>query len=316
MSFKQTVWGYIDENGVEILDCKPNELGDHGKGINLMIKNSNYYISRIIPYILKNKDKRIHVINASLEEQALLFYLELDKVCGTLSWDFENDPMPIRTWLERKISPFPHLVNTLWMLDHKGLTPKPSKIDSKIPLTHNVSYSRPEILDFDRKVYKEFKPQNKSLAIVPCTQGKPYHKRKYKVDSTFTKISGKGKDVLQQYLNDETYDKIVLTSLGLIPREYWLYPVVLNYDTGTRDMWKLLCLCKRFFEKNQYEKYVVLVKFKPYRDIIRLLMDMGVIERDRVEFVGEDEKSNGLRIMFYPGEYKLYNEKKSNKRVN
>ncbi len=315
MSFKQTVWGYIDENGVEILDCKPNELGDKGKGINLMIKNSGYYISRIIPYILKNKDKNLQVVNASLEEQNLLFYLGLNEICKTIG--FITPPsIPLRDWIENKISYSPQLVNTLWMLDHKGLTPKPSKIDSKIPLTHNVSYSRPEILDFDKKVYKEFKPQNKSLAIVPCTQGKPYHKRKYKVDSTFTKISGKGKDKLQQYLNDDSYDKIVLTSLGLIPREYWLDPVVLNYDTGTRDMWKLLCLCKRFFEKNQYEKYVVLVKFKPYRDIIRLLIDIGIIERDRVEFVGDDEKSNGLRIMFYPGEYKLYSEKKPNKRIN
>jgi hypothetical protein len=33
---------------------------------------------------------------------------------------------------------------------------------------------------------------------------------------------------------------------------------------------------------------------------------MGVIDKDKVEFIGEDEKHNGLRIMFYPKEYNLY----------
>lgn len=301
---KLTTWGYINEEGIEILDFKPNE-SDKNRGINLMIKNSGYYASRIIPYLLKNKDKNIKVINASIEEQALLFYLDLHEISNTFGFTFESDDEDVRVWIEKKISHIPSLVNTLWMLDYKGITPK-HDINKSIPLTQNISYSRPEILEFDKKVYKEFKPKNKFLALIPCTQGKPYHKRKYKSNSSFTKISGGGKDILHSYINDESYDKIVLTSLGLIPQENWLDSVVLNYDTGTRDMWKLLCMCKRFFLKNKYEKYVVLVKFKPYRDIIRNLIDMGVIERDRVEFVGEDEKSNGLRIMFYPNDYKLY----------
>jgi hypothetical protein len=299
-----TTWGHI-ENGIEVLDFKPHET-DKKRGINLMIKSSQYYLSRIIPYIKKAKHSNFRLDNISYEEEAILFYLGLHTKCNTR--DFTNEinesGLDVRTWIEKTVSTKASLTNTLFTLDYKKLTPK---INSKnIPLTHNNSYSRPEILEFDEKIYNTFKSNSKQLVIIPCTQGKPYHKRKPKIDSSFTKISGNGKHLLHSYINDESYDKIVLTSLGLIPQDNWLDDTVMKYDTGTRDLWKLLCLCKRFFLKYKYEKYIVLVKFKPYRDIIRNLIDMDVIDKDKVEFIGEDEKHNGLRIMFYPKEYNLY----------
>lgn len=304
MEYNLTVWGYMDED-VEVLDFQVHKPTDKNRQINSMIKTSGYFLSRVVPYIIKNKDKKFRCDNISLPEQLLLYYLGLHKITNTL--DYSSNRLinnNIRSTVEKLISSHPALVNTLWMFDHKGLSPKEES--TSIPLTTINSYSRPEVLEFDKKVYDNFKPQNKQVAIIPCTQGKPYHKRRYKAETTFTKISGNGKGLLHQFINDESYDKIVLTSLGLIPKEYWLDEVVMNYDTGTRDLWKLLCLTKQFFLKNQYEKYVVFVKFKPYRDIIRNLIDMGVIQKDQVEFVGEDEKANGLRIMYYPNNYKLY----------
>lgn len=317
MEKELTTWGYLDENGVEILDFNIHKETDKGRGINSMIKNSGYFLSRIIPYIQKNKNGRVFRLdNISEEEAAILYYLDMDEFINPIPFDNElrKSKLSIRDWIEQKLSNNPALINTLWTLDHKGVTPKPSKIEN-IPLTNITSYSRPELLAFDEKVYKNFEPVASKIVILPCTQSKPYHKRKYKVDSNFTKISGGGKMLLQSYINDEDYDNIVLTSAGLIPQEFWEDEIVMNYDTGVRDMWKLLCLTKRFFEKNEYDKYVVIVKFKPYRDILRNLVDMGVIDRNKIEFVGEDENPNGLRIMFYPKSYALYPDDK-NKQIN
>lgn len=299
-----TTWGYMDGD-IEVLDFKSNEH-DKKFPINLMIKSSGYYLSRVIPYIKKAKHSNFRLDNISYEEDAILFYLNLHTKCNTRDFtdEINKSGLDIRTWIEKVVSTHPPLTNTLFTLDYKKITPKSE--NTNISLTHINSYSRPEILEFDEKIYNSYKPNSNHLVICPCTQGKPYHKRKPKINSSFTKISGNGKHLLHSYINDESYDKIVLTSLGLIPKENWLDDVVMKYDTGTRDLWKLLCLCKRFFLKYKYEKYIVLVKFKPYRDIIRNLIDMGVIEKDKVEFIGEDEKHNGLRIMFYPKEYNLY----------
>lgn len=299
-----TVWGYIDGD-TEVLDFQVHKETDKNRGINMMIKKSGYFLSRVIPYLIKNKDKKIRLDNISYEETVILFYLDLNKDFDILFLEEENGyKLDKRIWVEQQICRIPALVNTLWTLDYKGFTPKTES--ESIPLTQITSYSRPEILEFDSLVYNDFKPKQKRIAIIPCSSGKPYHNRKYDETKTFTKISGGNKHVIAKYLADESYDKVVLTSLGLIPQEFWLNDVVMKYDTGTRDLWKLLCLTKRFFEKNKYDKYDVLVKFKPYRDIIRNLIDMGTIDKDKCEFIGNDEKSNGLRIMFYPNEYKLY----------
>jgi predicted RNA-binding protein len=302
MEYQLTTWGYMDGD-VEVLDCKIHKPTDKIRGINQMIKGSGYYLSRIVPHIIKHPNKKYRLDNISYEEEALLFFLNLHETCNTTDFSNSIEDNKMRTWIEKIVSPIPSLVNTLWMFDYKGISPIIP--EDTIPLTHITSYSRPEILSFDKQVYNTFKPQTKKLAIIPCSQGKPYHKRNHK-PKEFQKISGKGREVLQQYLYDEEYDKIVLTSLGLIPKEFWMNDVVMSYDTGTRDLWKLLCLCKNFFEKNKYDEYVIIVKFKPYRDIIRLLIDMRVLDKEKVTFIGDDEKSNGLRIMFYPNQYKLY----------
>jgi len=301
-----TTWGYMDGD-IEILDFQVHKETDKGRGINMMIKKSGYFLSRIVPYLLKNLNKKIILINYSIEEYFLLKYIlspYFDQYENNIIFNHVWGSPVSRSKLEQILINSPSLINTLWTLDYKGLTPK--NLEENIPLTNNISYSRPEILEFDKKVYTTFTPKTNKCVIIPCSSGKPYHKRKHNPEKSFAKIQGKNKHTLHEYISNDEYDKIVLTSLGLIPQDFWLDPIVMAYDTGTRDLWKLLCLCKRFFTKYKFDEIIVLVKFKPYRDIIRNLIDMGVIEKNKVTFVGDDEKPNGLRIMFYPNDYKLY----------
>ena len=278
-----------------------------------MIKNSGYFLSRIVPYLRKKKDKKIILKNENDAELSLLYYLgfEIDKYISSVN-NFSKiyskeikEEGDKRIWIEKKIQNYPHLVNTLWMFDYKKISPTPDKINP-IPLSNNLSYSRPEVLEFDTKVYKEYKPKVNKCVILPCSTSKPYHKRKYKKPLKFTKIAGSGKYKLQQMIENPDYENIVLTSLGIIPEQFWEDEVVLNYDTGARDLWKLLCITKQFFLKNSFEEYQVYVKFKPYRDIIRNIVDMGVIDKNKIKFIGEDDSPSKPRIIYYPKEYKLY----------
>jgi len=317
--------GWI-ENGYEIIDILPNKLFDKGKASFIMLKCAGYFLTNVvIPYISKRPNSKIKLININYLEYCFLYYLKLNqfvdktklnlnspsiilnslefnKVEQMLDYSVKNNSL--RILIESLISCSSQLVNSLWMLDNKGKTPNWDLKEDEIILSNINSYSRPDLLELDNKIYNEFTPENKKVVILPCSSSRPYHKRKFKIGSN-TNTSGKNKFIIQDYIDNKSdYDKLVLTSAGIVPQEYWKHPIIMTYNTGTRDLWKLLILCKNFFTKNKYDKYEIVVGLKPYRDIIRLLICMNVIDEDKVEFIGEDCGPNKVGMQFYPKFYK------------
>jgi predicted RNA-binding protein len=300
--YKITNLGYINENGKEVLDFHSHPT-DKGKTSNLMTKGAGYFLSVIAGYLNKNKHRidEFEFHNTTYEEDLLLMYLGfLNDSKYPILEDILKSGLELRTFVEQRISHVSALVNTLWMLDYKRLTPKLEY--ETINFGSILTYSRPEVLDINEKIYDEFVPKTKECVIIPCTSSRPYHKKKFK--PTTAKLY-KNKLILQEVIEDPSSDNIVITSIGLIPEDFWSEEAILKYDTGTRDLWQLLCNVKKFFTKYKFDKYYVYVGFKPYRDIMRVMCDMGVIDRDKIEFVSKDGGGAG-GMQFYPKEYRLY----------
>ncbi|MFQ6089322.1 MAG: DUF5591 domain-containing protein [Candidatus Methanofastidiosia archaeon] len=117
-------------------------------------------------------------------------------------------------------------------------------------------------------------PENKILFFLNCTWGKPYHE-----SWIFKSIS----KAIQEVRNLEEFHFIVVSSAGLVPREYWDYYPFNSYDA---DPWKFSPQdrksyveinskrVKRYLEKHQkaYERILV---FLPEKDAARIAVEKG-----------------------------------------
>ena len=72
-------------------------------------------------------------------------------------------------------------------------------------------------------------------------------------------------------------EQTVVTALGVIPETYWREPLVMSYDAGAVDLWRVFQLLRFFFTVNHPRLVVDCLSFKPYSDMLGLLRDLGLI---------------------------------------
>jgi len=182
----------------------------------------------------------------------------------------------LRTFVESITALDPLLADLLYIVDHScdvsGLpigqdTSNGSKL---IRLSSWQSYGRPEILRFEAAVDDMYK--SKSVAVVlPCSRKRPYgcsrtHKKIWQALTKLGYQSGK-------------VDQLVVTSLGVVPQQFWEHPVVVGYDAGVPDIYRVLRLARRFFARNRYRDVIDCLQFAPYSDVFRILQREKIVKR-------------------------------------
>lgn len=163
------------------------------------------------------------------------------------------------------------LGDALQRLDVAALIPRVEKATPsvKVPLTSWHSYSRPEVRSFEHALIS-WRPQKSKAIFLPCGRARPYDK-----SATHLRLIQKLKSWA---VKPEEFDLIVITSLGPVPEPFWRHELVLRYDTGVRDIYRMLVLLRRLLAgKKQYTAALDCLGFRPYRDLLSIVSREGLI---------------------------------------
>lgn len=202
-----------------------------------------------IPFLVYCKMVILNVV----KDDSIYDEIDITKYCKSLS------NIKLRLLTETSASLTPLISDTLYQLDNKI-----DKIDEleegkikSVEITNWQSYGRSYITDLDKQI-KEFKNQKKICLLLPCVGKRPYNHEKLNIEN----------------YDNENYHKVVLSSIGIIPEEFWNSEVVMKYNTGVPDIWRVFKLAKYYFEKNKYDKIICYLDYAPYIEIVEILKEI------------------------------------------
>ncbi|WP_020398671.1 DUF5591 domain-containing protein [Kordiimonas gwangyangensis] len=215
---------------------------------------------------------------SGLTEETLIYEIEAAKRNGQL-----------RLLLEAVASVDVTISETLQRIDEASLGPiNPisevrTSYDEPIILSNWHSYLRPDIRRFEAEV-PTLEQQNKKILLLPCGKKRPYHQ-----SPTYKNLTGR---LFEAGYDLEDYDQVVVTSLGFIPKETWEHSIVMRYDTGVRDLYRMLVMGRRLLKNCFYEEALDCLSFRPYRDLVSILGMEGHFKKI--------QRPNGLRVRTIP----------------
>lgn len=172
----------------------------------------------------------------------------------------------LRVLVEGLASFDPLVADVLHRLDRRLNLPAPA-VEGRIPFTGWQSYGRPEILDFETRLLSGVARNSETVVLLPCARRRPYGGSK-----THRRLLGG----LAAGVADGA-DQIVISSLGVIPQALWSDPVVLAYDSGVPDIYRVLRLMRAYFGEARYALAIDCLEFEPYRDCLRIIQREGLI---------------------------------------
>ena len=139
-----------------------------------------------------------------------------------------------------------------------------------IILSNWLSYTRPEFRDYEEAL-KQYRQGSRSAIFLSCGRTRPYHLSRTHVRLRRA-LEAEGVDI-------DCHDVIVMTSIGPVPQPLWQHPVVMLYDTGIRDIYRVLTLLRRLLHGTQYEVGWDCLSFRPYRDVLDIVTREGRIRK-------------------------------------
>ncbi len=137
----------------------------------------------------------------------------------------------------------------------------------RIRLTNWHAYGRAEVIAYERDLLAGFEQRHEDVIFLPCGRTRPYDR-----SPTHRRLC---RSLGQAGVDIARHDVIVITSLGPVPEALFDHPTVMAYDTGVRDIHRMLTLFRRIFRGVRYRTAWDCMAFEPYRDIIRSLRTDG-----------------------------------------
>jgi len=251
------------------------------------------YNGEALVSLAKRKDKiRFFVFNCPKDYVPLVLYLGHDvdfaSVRDTTLGSMEFFPVDfvvetsrealkeegkLRDLVEIFANSSPRVADILYRIDHMGVT-KDKRIAGrkKINFSSWASYGRSYIRDISKEMANFVDDKEKCL-ILPCAGRRPYNESKIH------------KEIYPGVEDLESFGKVVVTSLGVIPEKFWNHSVVLSYNAGVPEVWRLYQLCKVYFTKNNYKEYRNFIEFEPYLEVLKLCGIEAPSERKSREYV-------------------------------
>ncbi|RWD65943.1 DUF5591 domain-containing protein [Mesorhizobium sp.] len=143
-----------------------------------------------------------------------------------------------------------------------------SSPDEDIRLTCWHSYSRPEIRALDT-LLREYRQQHDDVLFIPCSRSRPYTiSQSHRRFLAIARAAG---------LAPDRMDIIVITSIGPIPQSLWSHDIVRRYDTGVRDIYRLLVQLRALLRDTRYQQAWDLMTFVPYSDLLSIVQREGLL---------------------------------------
>lgn len=165
------------------------------------------------------------------------------------------------------------LCETLQRVDaRKGVDAHCDSGAREVRLTTWHSYSRLDVLRFDSLI-ATFSQSKQGVLFIPCAKARPYtNSQSYR--RLMTRMRAAGMDL-------DRFDKIVITSIGPVPEAQWDNDFVQRYDTGVRDIYRLLVQLRRMLKKTHYDEAWDFMSFVPYSEVLNILALEGAIPRPK-----------------------------------
>jgi Domain of unknown function (DUF5591) len=183
----------------------------------------------------------------------------------------------LRELVESVVTLDPVLADFLYILDNtmdyrNTPTKQDNTVCSKVKLTNWQSYGRQEIKELLGEIDK-IRSAKTTAVVLPCSRRRPYgaSRTHHKVWQQLAPLGVEAACVHQ----------IVITSLAVVPDELWNHPIVLRYDGGVPDIYRILQLSRRYFSRNRYHQVIDCLHFRPYSDVLRILAIEGTISELR-----------------------------------
>jgi hypothetical protein len=174
----------------------------------------------------------------------------------------------LRTLVEAFASLDPLIADVLYKLDRRMST-KIVDPPLRLPLTGWQSYGRPDVLGLNKLIEKSARATFDVAVVLPCARKRPYARSR-----THRRIWQK---LEAQSVDRSRVDSLVVSSIGIVPEALWEHPVVLAYDSGVPDIYRILRLMRSYFRKARYTLVIDCLEFKPYSDCLQIIAREGVV---------------------------------------
>jgi hypothetical protein len=199
---------------------------------------------------------------SELSEAEMLQHCETAKRNGTL-----------RCLVESVVTLDPVLADALYILDNsippEFSTQEPFHSSRKqVRLTNWQSYGRPEVRRLELAIGKISVKEDLAI-VLPCSRHRPYG-----TSRTHVRIWRTLRDL---GFKPSSAHQVVFTSLAIVPQELWNHPIVIAYDAGVPDIYRLLRLARSYFSRNSYKDVIDCLEFEPYSDVLAILSREGLI---------------------------------------
>ena len=144
------------------------------------------------------------------------------------------------------------LCETLQRIDSRLLWPADASESREVRLTNWHSYNRADVRAYDSAL-AGFRQTRQGVMFIPCAKARPYQR-----SQAHRRLMGVA---TQAGLDVENLDKIVITSIGPVPEPLWSADFVQRYDTGVRDIYRLLLQTKGLLKSTSYREAWDLMSF-------------------------------------------------------
>ena len=169
-----------------------------------------------------------------------------------------------RAFLEAVAALDPVIADLVYIVDHKlaaaGHTNAGTERSNLLNTWH--SFGRPEIVRLQERMCRHI-IHSDSILLLPCSRRRPYSE-----SNTHTRIAQK---LTEAGYNARDFSQVVVTALGVIPSQFWRHPIVMTYDAGAVDLWRVFQLLRAFFAVNRTRTLIDCLSFKPYSDMLNTL---------------------------------------------
>jgi predicted RNA-binding protein len=174
----------------------------------------------------------------------------------------------LREMVEAFASLDPLVADVLYRLDRRMVAPAPSYA-GRVRLTGWQSYGRPEVLHLNEVIGDAAHSRHVTAVLLPCAR-----KRPYQTSRTHKRIWSR---LAERAIDRDNVDKLVVSSIGIVPESFWDHPVVLAYDSGVPDIYRVLRLMRAYFTRARFERVIDCLEFKPYSDCLQIVAREGLI---------------------------------------
>lgn len=176
-----------------------------------------------------------------------------------------------RALMEAAVALDPVLADFVYIVDHKLARSGYSRIidEHRVFLNTWHSFGRPEVIALQKRMCGHVL-HGDTFLMLPCSRSRPYgtsktHRRLYE-------------ELARHGVNPDS-ERVVVTAVGVVPAAFWREPLVMSYDAGAVDLWRIFSLLRAFFSINRPKAIVDCLSFRPYSDMLGLLHDLGMIPK-------------------------------------